>query len=178
MGGSKDSPFFLWEGTVCLTRCLSHWEQPYMQQGEVQWDMTTVFTEPTLALKMFAIVAMVSLLVAGSRVLGCWIKAAHLLLRSRRSDDLSLQFFSQQAGRLNRWMAFDALIGATAANQGLLDLCRGLAGPPSIGRALLFQAVLQPMQLLLFSVSFLFLAQWHMVWLGEKLGARLRNLTI
>ena len=35
-----------------------------MQQGEVQWDMTTVFTEPKLALKMFAIVAMVSLSVA------------------------------------------------------------------------------------------------------------------
>ena len=142
-----------------------------MQQTEVQWDFLTMQREPTLAIKLYVLVALVSLVAAAVHFIGSLRTARALRHSGPKLDFSALQPFRNRARSLKQWMLLDCLAWAVVTTEGLGNIIKGIHAQKFVGSPLMLDVcwdLFQPLIILLWVVSVLFLVRWHVLWRTER----------
>lgn len=141
------------------------------QQG-TEWGPVSIDSHPSLALRLYGLFVLVSLVVAFANVCRNWILSRPF---KRIEGDARLRIavvFGRQALGLRRWMVLNTLAWATATVAGLLNLLRGLTDQRFVGLPLIslgLQDMLEPSVLFLSILIVLYVARWHILWRAERL---------
>lgn len=142
-----------------------------MPQNDVGWELVSIHREPTLAIRLYALVVLASFVVAAIQLVRFWRTARTLKRADGNLDFNALLPLRNRARSLKQWMLLDCLAWSIATVDGLGSIVKGSDAQRAIGLPLvldLFWDLCQPLIFLLWVVLFLFLARWHMLWRIER----------
>jgi hypothetical protein len=147
-----------------------------MQEGAT-WDYSTMITEPSLALKLYVLFVLLSLLVTAANLIRCWLVLPPFRHKTPKSNSSgpAVSTLRRTALSLRRWLSLNLLAWALVTCSGLLTALRGLAAQKTVGTSLLIWLLydlLQPLPLFLGVATALYLVRWHILWRVECAESR------
>ncbi len=135
-----------------------------------------MWREPILAVKLYFLLVLASLVVAVAHVARNWVLLPPFKHVERRiSRRRTAAVFRRQALALRRWVILNVLGWVAVTLAGLLNLLRGLSLSRTVGlpvMAFALEDLLEPSVLFLWALIILYVVRWHILWRAERLERR------
>lgn len=147
-----------------------------LQNPDEGWHLVKMWVEPILAVKLYVLFVLVSLLVALVQLLRNWFLGPPFRHLPADSAQRVALIFRSQALSLRRWIFLSLLAWAGVTLAGTLNMLGGIsASRGNIGLPLMadvFADLLQPTVLFWWVLSLLYVVRWHILWRAERLERR------
>jgi hypothetical protein len=147
-----------------------------IQDSTVNWDLNQTIREPILALKLYALFAVVSMVVAIVFLLRNWI----ILTPFKRPQPEKIRSLvavcHRQATGLYRWMGLNMLAWIAVTAVGLSNGLNSLSVSKRVGVQVIAFALndlTQPLLMFSWIMMAFYVARWHILWRAERLDRRL-----
>lgn len=143
-----------------------------IQDSNIGWQLTTDVREPILALKLYAMFALVSALVPVAFLLRNWIALRPFKHPDHEKCGALATLFRRQANGLQRWMGLNALAWLAVTAAGLSNGLNGVSVSKRIGFQVIAFALndlTYPLQIFLCIMMALYVARWHILWRADRI---------
>lgn len=148
------------------------------QETSVEWQ--PMWREPILAVKLYFLLVLASLVVAVAHVARNWVLLPPFKHVDAEPGRRTTAVFRRQALSLRRWVILNVLGWVAVTLAGLLNLLRGLSVSRTVGlpvMAFALEDLLEPSVLFLWALIILYLVRWHILWRAERLDSERRDET-
>lgn len=155
----------LWSAFVCRS----------LQEPDVGWHLDQMWVEPTLLMRLYILLVLLSIAVAIAQAARSWFLLSRFSRLHAESSSAVAIVFHRQARALQRWMILNTLGWASATTAELSAVFRGVWVSRTVEMrvvATAVEAVLRPSALLFVTLIILYVARWRILWRAERLDSQ------
>lgn len=150
------------------------WVAGLLFHQDVGWDLT-VDAHPSLALQLYRLFVLISLVVGVASICRSWILVPPFRHVPTEIAYRAATTFRRQAVSIRRWMILNVLGWGAITVTELIDLFRGMWVSRTVGMQVIavgLEDVLRPSGVLFLTLIVLYVLRWHILWRAERLERR------